>query len=68
MVKKGKADAVSLASILHYGIISKQNFEKNSDEGNIEFLKNKNKFGKITPYDLIKLKNYLLEHNIQCRN
>ena len=68
VVKKGKADAVSLASILHYGIISKQNFEKNSDEGNIEFLKNKNKFGKITPYDLIKLKNYLLEHNIQCRN
>ena len=68
VVKKGKADAVSLASILHYGIISKQNFEKNSDEGNIEFLKKKNKFGKITPYDLIKLKNYLLEHNIQCRN
>ena len=68
VVKKGKADAVSLASILHYGIISKQNFEKKSDEGNIEFLKNKNKFGKITPYDLIKLKNYLLEHNIQCRN
>jgi len=68
VVKKGKADAVSLASILHYGIISKQNFEKNSDEGNIEFLKNKNKFGKITPYDLIKLKNYLLEHNIQCRH
>ncbi|MDG1974396.1 MAG: imidazole glycerol phosphate synthase cyclase subunit [Flavobacteriaceae bacterium] len=68
VVKKGKADAVSLASILHYGIINNQNFEKNSDEGNIEFLKKKNKFGKITPYDLIKLKNYLLEHNIQCRN
>lgn len=67
VVKKGKADAVSLASILHYGIISKQNFEKNSDEGNIEFLKNKNKFGKITPYGLMKLKKYLMEHNIQCR-
>ena len=67
VVKKGKADAVSLASILHYGIISKQNFVKNSDEGNIEFLKNKKTFGKITPYDLSKLKDFLLEHNIHCR-
>ena len=68
VVKKGKADAVSLASILHYGIISKQNFLKNSDEGNVEFLKNKKTFGKITPYDLSKLKDFLLEHNIQCRH
>ena len=68
VVKKGKADAVSLASILHYGIISKQNFVKNSDEGNVEFLKNKKTFGKITPYDLSKLKDFLLEHNIQCRH
>ena len=68
VVKKGKADAVSLASILHYGILSKQNFVKNSDEGNIEFLKNKKTFGKITPYDLSKLKDFLLEHNIQCRH
>ena len=68
VVKKGKADAVSLASILHYGIISKQNFVKKSDEGNIEFLKNKKTFGKITPYDLSKLKRFLLENNIQCRH
>ena len=67
VVKKGKADAVSLASILHYGAISKLNFEKNSDEGNIEFIKNKNKFAKITPYDLVMLKKYLLKHNIRCR-
>jgi len=68
VVKKGKADAVSLASILHYGIISKQNFVKKSDEGNIEFLKNNKKFGKITPYDLNKLKSFLLKNNIMCRH
>ena len=68
VVKKGKADAVSLASILHYGVISKRNFVKKSDEGNTEFLKNKKTFGKITPYDLRKLKDFLIEHNIQCRH
>ena len=67
VVNYGKADAVSLASILHYGTISSQNFVKTSDEGNIEFLKKKKKFEKIIPYNLKKLKAFLLEHNIQCR-
>lgn len=68
VIKKGKADAVSIASILHYGIINKQKFEKKSDEGNTEFLKKRNTFGKITPYDLKKLKEFLLENGIECRN
>lgn len=67
VILKGKADAVSIASILHYGVIKKQKFEKKSDEGNIEFLKNKITFGKITPYELEKLKEFLLEKGIECR-
>ena len=67
VIINGKADAVSLASILHYGVINKQNFVKQNDEGNVEFLKNKKVFGKITPYDLGKLKDFLLKNNIECR-
>lgn len=68
VVLQGKADAVSMASILHYGVIKEQSFEKQSDEGNIEFLKNKKIFGKITPYDIKKVKEFLLENNIDCRH
>jgi cyclase len=68
VIKVGKADAVSLASIFHYNVLEKQSFEKESDEGNIEFLKSKKVFKKITPYDLKLLKEILLENNINCRH
>ena len=67
VIIKGKADAVSIASIFHYGVINHQKFVKQNDEGNIEFLKNKKVFGKITPYDLLELKKFLLENDIICR-
>tara|TARA_B110000003_G_C16593136_1_gene512608 strand:+ start:1 stop:846 length:846 start_codon:yes stop_codon:yes gene_type:complete len=67
VIKIGKADAVSIASILHYGI--KNNFDKseNEFEGNTEFLKNKNGFLKINPVNLLEIKKELIKNNINCR-
>lgn len=67
VIKEGKADAVSIASILHYGTIKNHSFERETEEGNSEFLKKNSVYGKITPYDLGLLKRILLENNILCR-
>ena len=67
VIKEGKADAVSIASIIHYSFIQNYHFNKKSEEGNIEFLKSKKVFGKITPYDIKLLKEYLIENDIECR-
>ncbi|WP_428741976.1 imidazole glycerol phosphate synthase subunit HisF [Tenacibaculum sp.] len=68
VIKEGRADAVSIASILHYGVIETNNFKGGEKDGNTEFLKNDRKFKKITPQDLNKIKEYLQEHNIECRH
>tara|TARA_B100000900_G_C20462624_1_gene667939 strand:+ start:15 stop:860 length:846 start_codon:yes stop_codon:yes gene_type:complete len=67
VIVKGKADAVSVASILHYGNIRSSEDLNDIDEGNIEFLKNKKIFGKITPHDIKSIKDYLSKNNINCR-
>ncbi|MBU2025787.1 imidazole glycerol phosphate synthase cyclase subunit, partial [Patescibacteria group bacterium] len=68
VIEKGKADGVSLASMLHYEYISRgkklKDFKK---EGNIEFLKNNKTFSKIKPAGLKKIKYYLHKNNIPCR-
>ena len=67
VIVKGKADAVSVASILHYGNIRGSEDLNDINEGNVEFLKNKNIFGKITPHDIKSIKDYLKKNNINCR-
>ncbi len=66
--KDGRADAVALASILHYDYIKDHNktsgFEK---EGNIEFLKNGRDLSTIDSTTIDKIKKYLMINKTQCR-
>jgi len=67
-IARGRADAVSMASILHYDCIrhirtSDGDF---SDEGNVEFLMRGTEFSKIQPAGLSDIKSYLVEHGVEC--
>ena len=66
--KKGSADAVALASILHYEYIKDHNevsgFEK---EGNIEFLKKGRGLTIIDSTSIDSIKKYLFSNEILCR-
>ena len=63
-------DAVSIASILHYGAI-KQLVERADsnflEEGNIDFLKRKISFKSFGNEDIISIKNFLKENQINVR-
>ena len=69
VVEKGKADAVSIASILHYNFIRHSKLEDDfSGEGNIEYLKKqKSGFSKIQDTSLNKIKETLIQKGINCR-
>lgn len=69
VILNGKADAVSMASVLHYDCIKNINLDNNlfEKEGNIEYLKSGRGFSKINPVDLRKIKSYLQENGIDCR-
>ena len=69
VITQGKADAVSLASILHYNYVRhyRATNEDYSEEGNTEFLKNVNRFSMIKDTSLADIKTSLVEHNVQCR-
>lgn len=67
-VNEGKADAVSLASILHYGLIEHADHSHdNKSEGNVEYLKSGRTFSKIKGKSLIELKKDLLNQKVECR-
>ncbi len=64
----GAADALAIASILHYGIAEKLNIDKESKgEGNNSFLKSGKTFGMFNTSDLQKIKYHLSNNNISCR-
>jgi cyclase len=69
VITQGKADAVSLASILHYNYVRhhRATDQDYSEEGNTEFLKNVNRFSMIKDASLADIKTYLVERNVQCR-
>ncbi len=68
VITEGKANAVSLASMLHYGFFDKSRIGNDfSLEGNTEFLKSGQRFSKIEPADLMTIKNFLVKQNIKCR-
>jgi cyclase len=66
---EGRAEAVALASILHYNYI-RQHSGVNEDysvEGNTEFLKKPGGFSMIKDMELPAIKSYLTERQIECR-
>ena len=69
VIDQGRADAVALASILHYNYIKSEN-SANADyslEGNTEFLRRGTGNSKIQDVSLLDIKTYLGERGIDCR-
>lgn len=68
VIARGKADAVCLASILHYNFIRLHgNDDDFSDGGNIEYLKSRRDFSKVEATTLPEIQTYLRKHHIPCR-
>ena len=68
VIAKGKADAVSVASLFHYNAVKKNLFGDDSySEGNIEFIKEERGFSKIKDGTLAELKQYLHVKGVECR-
>lgn len=67
-VVEGHADAVSMASVLHYQLLSVLAREHASPtEGNVEFLRSGRSFSTIKGASLIDVKSTLLRAGIDCR-
>jgi len=68
VITKGNADAVALASIIHYDYIKNRRIGNiGIDEGNIEFLKSKKSFSKIKVNTIRNIKEYLKLNSISVR-
>jgi len=68
VIKDGGADAVAIASMLHYEFINKNKMSGDyKKEGNIEFLKSGRGFSKVDTTTLPEIKKYLNSNNVSCR-
>jgi cyclase len=69
VIKEGKADAVSIASVLHYNYFRKLSYGKKefSDEGNTEFLKRGSDRSGIEGLTIGGIKDYLASNAAGCR-
>jgi cyclase len=64
----GGANAVAIASILHYYLIGENKaLFKYKGEGNIDFLMKGQKYNNIEKSDITSIKEYLFNNNIKCR-
>ena len=68
-IKKSRADAVAIASMLHYAAINRESslLSKFDDEGNIDFLKKKKSFKMFGKENIIEVKWSLTQHKIPLR-
>lgn len=68
VITEGGADAVIIASALHYDYIQSSPLSKNfEEEGNIEFLKKGVNYSKIKPTNIADIKKYLKDKGISVR-
>jgi cyclase len=68
VISEGKADAVAIASMLHYEYINSNGISGDyKKEGNIEFLKSGRSFSKINTATLPEIKQYLCNKKVSCR-
>ena len=68
IITEGGADAVVVASMLHYDFVKNHaNTNNFINEGNIEFLKKGLIFSKIEPVSLKEIKNYLKHKGVSIR-
>lgn len=70
VVDIGNADAVCMASVLHYDAAEEFSYESQefAEEGNIEFMIKRKNNGNISTLSIGKIKKHLLDKNIPCRN
>jgi imidazole glycerol-phosphate synthase subunit HisF len=66
-ITEGKASAVAIASVLHYGYIEQNRNVMSGNEGNKEFLLSGKKFSKIHPFTIMDIKSELNINNIEMR-
>ena len=68
VVHEGAADAVCVASMVHYELLQRSGAEQREySEGNVEFLKQARSFSKVTGVSVIEIKQFLRESGIGCR-
>jgi cyclase len=69
VITQGQADAVCLASILHYDYIKHHQglVDDYSQEGNTEFLRRGVGFSNIKPATIQEIKEYLAKQSVDCR-
>ncbi|MBW3600793.1 MAG: imidazole glycerol phosphate synthase subunit HisF, partial [Planctomycetes bacterium] len=69
VVAQGKADAVAVASCLHYDAIQhcRSQDEDYAAEGNTQFLHRQTSFSRIQPTSLQAVKDYLCGQGVDCR-
>lgn len=68
IITEGHADAVAIASILHYDAVKKLGLNLNSfTEGNVEFLKSGRVLTEFESASLPCIKKYLVDEGVQCR-
>ena len=68
VIAHGKADAICIASLLHYNAIRhSEEVRAGCEEGNVEYLKSRRGFSKIQDSTLPELKAFLRAQGIPCR-
>jgi cyclase len=69
VIREGDADAVAVASMLHYDFIKHNEVKRDAGgEGNTEFLKSGKSFSRIQPDNLRSIKTRLSAEGIECRH
>jgi cyclase len=68
-VEDGRADAVAVASMLHYEFISRHRAVDSDyrDEGNTDFLRQGAGYARVQATPLPEIKQYLRDHGVHCR-
>lgn len=68
VISGGDADAVAIASMLHYKYLHKQVVNIDGmKEGNLEFLRSGGGYSRVVSADLPEIKEYLLNHGVYTR-
>jgi len=68
VIVDGKADAVAVASVLHYDFVATTQIEKaNESEGNVEFLQSGKTYSRIRPLTIGRIKKHIAQSGIGCR-
>jgi cyclase len=69
VITQGKADAVSVASIIHYGCFDRFRYDdlEFSSEGNIEYMRRRSDPAEVQGASIQEIKQYLMDRGIECR-